>query len=114
METRLTTNQHEQIIEMTDLNESSPGISEKLNQSDVADGGRRTNIPSNNYHTKKSMAEGMMDLSLLTANANQLKFLLFYNQKSSTFWPTISLIILSLVLQVVIGFTLIFRVCMMF
>lgn len=62
------------------------------------------------YHTKKSAAEGMMDISLLTANANQLKFILYYNQGSRTFHPALSLILLSLVFQLSIGFLLIFRV----
>ena len=62
------------------------------------------------YHSKKSVAEGMMDISLLTANANQLRFLVFYNAKSPTFYPALILIILSLLLQIVVGFLLIFRV----
>ena len=62
------------------------------------------------YHSKKSVAEGMMDISLLTANANQLRFLIFYNKKSTTFYPALTLIIMSLLLQIVVGFLLIFRV----
>lgn len=62
------------------------------------------------YHSKKSTAEGMMDISLLTANANQLKFILYYNQQSRTFYAALGLILLSLVLQVFVGFLLIFRV----
>lgn len=66
------------------------------------------------YHSKKSVAEGMMDISLLTANANQLRFLIFYNANSSTFYPAFILIIMSLLLQIVIGFLLIFRVSLIF
>lgn len=77
---------------------------------DVTDAPRRAANVASFYHTKKSTAEGMMDISLLTANANQLKFILYYNQASKTFYPALSLIILSLVLQVLIGFLLIFRV----
>ena len=74
---------------------------------DVVDGSRsRQNV----YVTKKNAAEGMMDISLLTANANQLKFILFYNQESKMFYPTLVLIILSLILQVAVGILLIFRV----
>ena len=75
---------------------------------DVVDSSRQNVVSF--YHTKKSTAEGMMDISLLTANANQLKFILYYNQASKTFYPAISLIIISLVLQLSIGFLLIFRV----
>lgn len=71
---------------------------------------RRTNVVNSYYHTKKSTAEGFMDLSLLSANANQLKFILFYNQESKTFYPALVLIVLSLILQVAVGILLIFRV----
>lgn len=80
---------------------------------DVTDGSiqnRRTNVTNSFYHVKKSTAEGFMDLSLLSANANQLKFILFYNQESKTFYPALVLIILSLILQVAVGILLIFRV----
>lgn len=78
---------------------------------DVVDGPRnRQNNSSNMLISKKSAAEGMMDISLLTANANQLKFILYYNQESKMFYPTLALIILSLILQVAVGILLIFRV----
>lgn len=75
---------------------------------DVVDG--RKNNSHNVFVTKKNAAEGMMDISLLTANANQLKFVLYYNQESKMFYPTLALIILSLILQVAVGILLIFRV----
>lgn len=93
----------EEVIEITTF----PELIRKKS-SDIVDGRRGNNASI--YHTKKSVAEGMMDISLLTANANQLKFLLSYNQKSTTFWPAIVLIGLSLILQVLVGFLLIFRV----
>lgn len=77
---------------------------------DSVDSPRRQLNIANIYHSKKSAAEGMMDISLLTANANQLKFILYYNQASKTFYAALSLIVLSLVLQVSVGFLLIFRV----
>lgn len=87
------------VIEMTDMQPAQ----------DAVDGPRRPNVV-NYYHTKKSTAEGMMDISLLTANANQLKFIIYYNYESKTFYPALGMIVLSLVLQVSIGFLLIFRV----
>lgn len=75
---------------------------------DVADG--KNSNAANFYKANKSTAEGMMDISLLTANANQLKFILSYSQKSKTFYPALALITLSLVLQVTVGIMLIFRV----
>lgn len=80
---------------------------------DFVDGRRKQNA-ANIYNSKKSAAEGMMDISLLTANANQLKFIIYYNSESRTFYPAFCLIILSLVLQVAVGFILIFRVSFKF
>lgn len=77
---------------------------------DVTDGRNRRQPASAYYHMKKSHAEGMMDLSLLTANANQLKFILYYNKDAKTFYPALVLIILSLILQIAVGILLIFRV----
>lgn len=62
------------------------------------------------FASKKTAAEGMMDIALLTANANQLRFLFVYNSESQTYITSVSLIILSLVLQVAVGVTLIFKV----
>ncbi|CRK90745.1 CLUMA_CG004437, isoform A [Clunio marinus] len=76
---------------------------------DVNDGPNRQQTMTNYYHSKKSAAEGMMDISLLTANANQLKFILFYNRDSQTFYGALSLISLSLILQIVVGLLLVFR-----
>lgn len=64
----------------------------------------------NAYHSKKSVAEGMMDIALLTANANQLRFLISYNFGSKTFYVSTTFIILSLILQVTIGVALIIKV----
>lgn len=62
------------------------------------------------YASKKNVAEGMMDIALLTANANQLRFLFTYNTESKTFYVSVGLIITSLVLQVAVGIALIFKV----
>lgn len=62
------------------------------------------------FASKKTAAEGMMDIALLTANANQLRFLFAYNTESKTYYMSVSLIIASLILQVAVGVTLIFKV----
>lgn len=77
---------------------------------DDVDSSRREKPAVSVYHSKKSAAEGMMDISLLTANANQLKFIIYYNQASKTFYAALSLVALSLALQVSVGCLLIFRV----
>ncbi|KAL7734463.1 hypothetical protein ACLKA6_010790 [Drosophila palustris] len=62
-----------------------------------------------NYATSKNVAEGLMDIALLSANANQLRFLITYNHEASTFYYSLVLVILSLVLQVLVGIVLIFK-----
>lgn len=89
---------------------SSQDVAIELNKPEDVVDGRRSQNAANIFHSKRSAAEGMMDISLLTANANQLKFILYYNQTSKTFYPALSMIILSLFLQIVVGFLLIFRV----
>lgn len=52
----------------------------------------------------------MMDIALLTANANQLKYLIIYNKESQTYYLSFFLIIASLVLQIAVGIAIIFKV----
>jgi len=51
-----------------------------------------------------------MDIALLSANANQLRFLITYNDKASTYIYSMIMVILSLVLQLLVGIMLIFKV----
>lgn len=89
---------------------SSQDVAIELNKSEDVVDARQPKNAASFYHSKRSAAEGMMDISLLTANANQLKFILYYNQTSRTFYPALSMIVLSLFLQIMVGFLLIFRV----
>ncbi|XP_055694029.1 ninjurin-B [Lutzomyia longipalpis] len=73
---------------------------------DAIDGRRST---KSEYASKKSVAEGMMDIALLTANANQLRFLITYNTESRTFYIMLGLLITSLALQIAVGIALIFK-----
>lgn len=50
-----------------------------------------------------------MDIALITANANQLRFLMEFNRGSSTFYLNVILISISLLLQVGVGISLIFK-----
>ncbi|XP_057671884.1 ninjurin-2-like [Diorhabda carinulata] len=65
--------------------------------------------PANSFAAKKTVAQGMMDIALITANANQLRYMVEYNQHSSTFYINVILITLSLILQLAIGITLIYK-----
>jgi len=69
------------------------------------DGDSRFNV---NYATKKNIAQGMMDIALLTANASQLRYVM-----RSPYWDVyhkvnVTLISLSIALQIVVGVVLIF------
>lgn len=67
-------------------------------------------VPSFNlYQHKKSMAQGMLDLALLSANANQLRYVLDSNQRNHYFYVSLTLISISLVLQVLVAMALVFK-----
>lgn len=53
---------------------------------------------------------GMMDIALLTANANQLRFLFAYNRQHETFVYSLSLIVASLIMQMLVGIGLLIKV----
>lgn len=61
---------------------------------------RGLNKQASSFAAKKTMAQGMMDVALITANANQLRYLIEYQRNSSTFYLIMVLIIISLLLQV--------------
>ena len=63
---------------------------------------KTSNMPldMNIYATRKTVAQGMMDIALMTANASQLKYVLLNAQRHRYMEVTISLITLSILLQV--------------
>lgn len=67
----------------------------------------------NSYAAKKSVAQRMMDIALLTSNANQLRYVLQFGGSSPTFAIAVTLIAVSLALQVSVGIYLIFRASLM-
>ncbi|XP_026851544.1 ninjurin-1 isoform X3 [Electrophorus electricus] len=64
----------------------------------------------NHYANKKSAAESMLDVALLMANASQLKAVLEQGPAFSFYTILITLISISLILQVLVGVLLIFIV----
>ncbi|XP_044025192.1 ninjurin-1 isoform X2 [Siniperca chuatsi] len=64
----------------------------------------------NHYANKKSAAESMLDVALLMANASQLKAVLEQGPDFTFYVPLITLISISLILQIVVGVLLIFIV----
>ncbi|OQR72555.1 ninjurin-2-like [Tropilaelaps mercedesae] len=64
-------------------------------------------LDANVYATKKSIAQGMLDVALLTANASQLKYILQVGNKHEFYLTMLSLISISIVLQCLIGLVLV-------
>lgn len=65
---------------------------------------RRPGLDANRYATKKTIAQGMLDVALLTANASQLKYVLQLGPDKHPFYELmLSLIVISIILQVVAG-----------
>lgn len=63
--------------------------------------GVETQIPDvNAYQHKKTLAQGMMDLALLSANANQLRYVLESYGRHPYYYPSLIFISLSIVFQV--------------
>ncbi|XP_050979283.1 ninjurin-1 [Labeo rohita] len=71
---------------------------------------RNSPINMNHYANKKSAAESMLDIALLMANASQLKTILEVGPTFTLYVPLISLISISLILQIIVGVLLIFIV----
>ncbi|RVE46242.1 hypothetical protein evm_009132 [Chilo suppressalis] len=58
-------------------------------------------LDANRYATKKTVAQGMLDIALLTSNASQLKYVLQVGPKHEFYTLLVVLISISIVLQVV-------------
>ncbi|XP_050071397.1 ninjurin-2 isoform X2 [Anopheles maculipalpis] len=57
-------------------------------------------MDANRYATKKTIAQGMLDIALLTANASQLKYILQVGEKHEFYGLMLTLISISIILQV--------------
>lgn len=63
----------------------------------------------NLYQHKKTVAQGMMDLALLSANANQMRYVLQTDGQHPYFYPSLAMISMSLFLQIAVGIGLIWN-----
>lgn len=114
-----TTDQSTNNSDISDDNEScckndnitstSLNVSKKQNEKSYKSTTSENN-QSNSYAGNKNTAEGLMDIALLSANANQLRFLITYNHDASTYYISITLVALSLIMQILVGIALIFKV----
>jgi len=60
-------------------------------------------LDANRYATKKTVAQGMLDIALLTTNASQLKYLLQVGDGHGFYAVVLGLVITSILLQVLVG-----------
>ncbi|XP_049286641.1 ninjurin-2 isoform X1 [Anopheles funestus] len=60
-------------------------------------------MDANRYATKKTIAQGMLDIALLTANASQLKYILQVGEKHEFYGLMLTLISISIILQMFVG-----------
>ncbi|CAB3381404.1 Hypothetical predicted protein [Cloeon dipterum] len=60
-------------------------------------------IDANRYASKKTLAQGMLDIALLTANASQLKYILQVGHQHEFYTLMVTLISISIILQILVG-----------
>ncbi|XP_053614301.1 ninjurin-2 isoform X1 [Plodia interpunctella] len=60
-------------------------------------------LDANRYATKKTVAQGMLDIALLTSNASQLKYVLQVGPKHEFYTLLVVLISISIILQLLVG-----------
>ncbi|XP_011315164.1 ninjurin-2 isoform X2 [Fopius arisanus] len=60
-------------------------------------------LDANRYATKKTIAQGMLDIALLTANASQLKYILQVGKQHEFYTLMLTLICVSIGLQILSG-----------
>ncbi|XP_046672990.1 ninjurin-A-like isoform X1 [Homalodisca vitripennis] len=69
----------------------------------LAGGTENKLLDANRYATKKTIAQGMLDIALLTANASQLKYILQVGDRHEFYSLMLGLITTSIILQVCVG-----------
>lgn len=74
-----------------------------------ADGDTQSIPDVNVYQHKKTLAQGMMDLALLSANANQLRYVLESYDRHPYYYPSLIFISMSIILQIAVGVGLIWN-----
>jgi len=90
-------------VEAVPATGSGGGIMSNNRISDVDYAGPRKQLDPNRYATKKTIAQGMLDVALLTANASQLRYVLQVGDRHEFYTLMVALISISIILQVVIG-----------
>uniref|UniRef100_A0A182MB45 Peptidase S1 domain-containing protein n=1 Tax=Anopheles culicifacies TaxID=139723 RepID=A0A182MB45_9DIPT len=66
------------------------------------------NAELSSFVQKKSFAQNMMDIALLSANTNQLRYVIDLGNKHPYYMTSLLLIIVSLVMQIVVGLSMLY------
>ncbi|XP_034127857.1 ninjurin-1 isoform X3 [Drosophila guanche] len=82
---------------------------ERVNEKPILNAWQMKAMDANRYATKKTIAQGMLDIALLTANASQLKYILQVGEQHQFYKLMLILISLSIVMQVAAGVLLIIQ-----
>ncbi|XP_049875447.1 ninjurin-A-like isoform X2 [Pectinophora gossypiella] len=92
----------------TTEDDGTNGISSRAHFDDRPQSPMIGSIPDvNTYQQKKNLAQGMMDLALLSANANQLRYVLESSASHPYYYSSLTFISLSIILQIGVGIGLI-------
>lgn len=81
-------------------NDYSPFIFKPFFKFQLLEGNPQIIPDINVYQQKKNLAQGMMDLALLSANANQLRYVVETYARHPYYWFSLISISISLILQV--------------
>ncbi|XP_034127855.1 ninjurin-2 isoform X1 [Drosophila guanche] len=76
---------------------------ERVNEKPILNAWQMKAMDANRYATKKTIAQGMLDIALLTANASQLKYILQVGEQHQFYKLMLILISLSIVMQLLVG-----------
>jgi len=90
-------------VEAVPATGSGGGIMSNNRISDVDYAGPRKQLDPNRYATKKTIAQGMLDVALLTANASQLRYVLQVGDRHEFYTLMVALISISIILQILVG-----------
>ncbi|XP_052895707.1 ninjurin-A-like [Anopheles moucheti] len=66
------------------------------------------NAELSSFVQKKSFAQNMMDIALLSANTNQLRYVIDLGEKHPYYMTSLLLIVVSLVMQIVVGLSMLY------
>ena len=93
----------EQNTEISVLEGDNKTIDNHLDANEEGDKSKAGSFDTNTYTTTKTLIAGVMDVALLTSNANQIKLMATFQSWSAIHISVVSLLSISILLQIVIA-----------